>query len=347
MTQCAENQLYNKQDFSCSYRQLVDTRGKKFDGLFIADGHGDDTIIDEIKEYYATNKLEQFIRSEDPMFMLNYNLKKIYGDINSGSTAIFVKIFDNVIQIWSVGDSRVAICINNEMKYINCPHNTLNPLEMQRLNGKIKINSIKNVAIIKSKTSVINKPEIYIQFNTLVLSMTQSLGHYGLTGYAPEKYEYMYNSSDKVDVIAGSDGFWDQIILSGEDSHDDLLDLCTMSAIQLVNKAETRWKQPWDCIWSSSEFSFIKKGLKYETYDDICVGLWSNHKPEEEEEEDEEEEVAEEETELVADVAAAELADVAAAELADVAAAEELVDALIKIVINTVNSYNSNNIMNR
>lgn len=277
MTQleCAEKQLYSEQDFSCSFRQLVDTRGKIFDGLFIADGHGDDTIINTIKEYYATNKLEEFIRSDDPMFMLNYNLKKIIcSDINSGSTAIFIKIYDNVIQIWSVGDSRVAICINNELKYINCPHNTLNPLEMQRLHRKIKIITMNNVATINSKTSVIINPSVYIQFNNLLLSMTQSLGHNGITGYAPEKYEFMYNSSDKVDVIAGSDGFWDQIILSGEGSTDDLLDLCTMTASQLVNKAETRWEQPWDCIVN---VNIIQTGLKYEDYDDICVGIWRNH----------------------------------------------------------------------
>ena len=78
--------------------------------------------------------------------------------------------------------------------------------------------------------------------------MSQALGHNGITGLVPEYYEHIFTDNDKIRVVIGSDGFWEQHIFDGpcqEDVDEDLLNLTTMSAKQLIDKMEARWKQSW------------------------------------------------------------------------------------------------------
>jgi len=151
---------------------------------------------------------------------------------------------------------------------------------MERLKGKVILNkSLDPVAVISTKTSLITKDSIYILFNDgTSLAMSQALGHNGITGYAPEKKEIFYESTDKVDIILGSDGFWDQIILDEEsaDCLSDLNDLFTMTSEQLANKSDARWKQPWKYYWNPKDLSKTLDYIEHESYDDICVGIWSN-----------------------------------------------------------------------
>ena len=283
---CTERQIGKGQDMVIYRRNLIDKHGEQFDGLFLADGHGTNQIIDKLREFDKNNMINDIMCEDDPMTELIYRLKNIRNryNLSSGSTAIFVKIYSNRAVFWSVGDSRVMLCINNKIVYINCPHNTLHALDMERLKGKVILNkSLDPVAVISTKTSLITKDSIYILFNDgTSLAMSQALGHNGITGYAPEKKEIFYESTDKVDIILGSDGFWDQIILdenSIEESADclsDLNDLFTMTSEQLANKSDARWKQPWKYYWNPKDLTKTLDDIEHEAYDDICVGIWSN-----------------------------------------------------------------------
>jgi serine/threonine protein phosphatase PrpC len=278
----AERQLGSKQDIIVKYEGLTDNEGNVFDGMFMADGHGTDDIYIKIKMHEETNQLRDFMCSANPMFHLNksLNAKRIYK--SSGATGIFVRIYSDKIKVQSVGDSRVAIFINGKMKYINCPHNMSNVKEVERLDGQVVLEPTTNpVPVISTKTKVVAKKGVYIRFGKDTrLALSQALGHNGITGIEPENYELTYEPTDTVRVIVGSDGFWDQIILEGpclEDCEEDMSDLQNMTAEQLADKTEARWKQLWDYYYNPDNLEEVIKDIENDIYDDLCVGVWSKN----------------------------------------------------------------------
>ena len=122
-----ERHLCSGQDFATSGRNLLNKNGKLSDWLLLADGHGGDQTINVLRNLYIDNKFEKIIADESPMIKLEKYIKEQNITDLSGTTCIIVKIFeDNIIQCWNVGDSQVAIFVNSQMIYINCPHNSNN-----------------------------------------------------------------------------------------------------------------------------------------------------------------------------------------------------------------------------
>lgn len=176
-----ERQLHKKQDIALSGRNHHDAN--PYDWLSVFDGHGDDTFINMIRSMIVNNILQDIIAEDEPMDALVTHLKKIPLYKLSGSTGIIVKIFENEIRCWNVGDSQVGIFVNGQLIYINCPHNMKNPLEQERLAERIKIGivSIDKHPILDAqsitKTTMIPKSGEYINHNYRVrLAMSQALG---------------------------------------------------------------------------------------------------------------------------------------------------------------------------
>ena len=158
---CIERQLGSGQDFITFRRQITDKNGNKFDGLFMADGHGRSQIINVIKDIGNSSLLDKILYEDNPMNELQKCMTRIYCGNSSGATAIIIKIYDTHGLLWVVGDSRVAIIYNNEMVYISTPHNSLHPGEMKRLDTKITIKDAHMVPTILSKSSLIAKIGVY------------------------------------------------------------------------------------------------------------------------------------------------------------------------------------------
>ena len=219
-----ERQLHANEDYVISGKNLVCLNGKKCDWICLLDGHGGSDCINIIKKLVFENKLIQFISQYDPIepLIAYMKLQPIYDE--SGATCIIVKIFeDGIIQSWSVGDSRVAIFINSEMVYINCPHNMKNPLEKGRLASRLQnktVSILKShlIPIISTKLIMKARPSEYIIFKDKflrekILAMSQTLGDTWITGIFPEKIELQTNLiEDTIRVVVGSDGFWDHYI---------------------------------------------------------------------------------------------------------------------------------------
>jgi serine/threonine protein phosphatase PrpC len=257
------------------------------DWLALFDGHGDNTFVNMITRIIENNILHDIIAEDDPIDEFVKNMKKIPLYNLSGSTGIFVKICDNnEITCWSVGDSQVAIFVNGQQVYISCPHNMKNPLEQERLAEKIKTGRViieKHPDLVpecNTKTTMITRPAVYIKHSYRVrLAMSQAFGNDWATDIVPEIFTYKFNPEDDVRVVAGSDGYWDHHLFDGPDAAEDLKDITTLSAEQLVDKMEQRWKQDWKYYWDPNDLSKFEIVNYDGQYDDISLAIWSTRQP--------------------------------------------------------------------
>jgi serine/threonine protein phosphatase PrpC len=281
-------QALSAQDFISSGSFCDAINGRRFDYMLSADGHGTSFCIDILRELHRENKIEEYLNVENPMIKLGEFINSHYTFKKSGFCCVIVKIYQpidkehGIVKSWCVGDSQSAIIKNSELVYISCPHNLTNPSEVERLKEiRHLIQPCDSVPKISTKTSVIPRKAQYINFISGVnssIAMSQALGHNGITGLAPEYYEHIFTDDDKIRVVIGSDGFWEQYIFEGpcqEDVDEDLRDLTTMSAKQLINKMEARWKQMWKYYWiKGNTEKFVETDYPEDGIDDINVGVW-------------------------------------------------------------------------
>ena len=147
--------------------------------------------------------------------------------------------------------------------------------------GKVVIEKQQNLLPhCNTKTTMITKPCVYIRHSYNVkLAMSQALGDDWITGIVPETFTYIFNPEDDVRVVAASDGYWEHHLFDGPDAAEDLADITTLSAEQLVDKMEKRWKQDWNYYWNPNDLSQFET-VNYEgVYDDISVAIWSTRQP--------------------------------------------------------------------
>jgi hypothetical protein len=269
----AEKQLDKGQDYTKILSGIDIETCEKWTGGFLADGHGfkDDlfmTIIKNIDYVPLLSHIDPipFIRSK-----INEMTKYCY--VNSGMTFILVKIYENRIVTYSIGDSSLYIFINDILVYKNIHHSIDNELEMKRLEGKI-IKTNTNKPILLSKNKITMDESKYINFieGDFKLAITQSLGHHDYTGIVPEIFEVSFSTEDKIRIVAGSDGYFD---MHNNLDECDMNDLKKLSLTELINKAESRWKQDWEYCPNKNDLEdFII--TKFPGYDDISILLIEN-----------------------------------------------------------------------
>lgn len=264
----------------------------------LMDGHGTSAFINKMKELDWENIMSQL----DPWETLHkilIDIKCSYGRQSTGSTLLMMRSFSNRLETLSIGDSQIIIYKNDEIVYKSTPHNLKNPLEVERLkklppgswNHEIKKNPvslIRSSNTIRAKASEYISFECYTQLDTLI-AMSQSIGHDNCTGYEPEKNIVYFEPEDKVRCILGSDGLFDMILLEHAISSEpplipeemqDILydqdDLLNLSAKELVQKAEMRWKQKWNYRWCISDYTRVME-THFGGYDDISAIVWKHN----------------------------------------------------------------------
>ena len=297
-------QLCSEQDNAYTGNGVNPHTGETYCYGIIVDGHGADEIVDQIN-YILKNNTDTVLNSETPHLEIQSRLDDInrersesaeeeptifykktrqYSESAShsgGSTFLFTKIYENRIEVFSVGDSEVYVMINNEIVYHNPVHKWSNKSEQDRL---LHRNDIDINVIFRSIPHIISPERIgfaksasveYIQKNSnkLVtkLSPTQSLGHNSITQFAPEKMTIPFEPTDSVKIVLASDGLWD---VFAPDHPDDKTRLIEMDGGQLVDLAESRWKQEWEVA-----VDYFNPDVLYEEkshysasgYDDVAV----------------------------------------------------------------------------
>jgi serine/threonine protein phosphatase PrpC len=248
-----------------------------YDFIAVFDGHGDTNkkFMNTIKELPIKDIIRE---AECPAKAIHKLLIDKYFPINAGTTFICAKIFSDNVKITSVGDSTAYLYINNKLTYKTTEHLITNPVEKQRLISQSIKHVIKqdmNCNILSPTSIEMDKKNFYkIKFikdyNECWISMTQSIGHQGITGIEPETNIIYYNPEDKVDLIVATDGLWD--IFNPETIKQDYTMVLNFSSIDLVNEAEKRWKQPWEL--HSDGIVYSEQSFPPDNYDDISVGIW-------------------------------------------------------------------------
>ena len=270
-------------------------KGEEYFWIVCCDGHGNNTFVDILKAL----DWKEIMEHPDSYYYMQSKLSTCHYTINSGSTLCMVKIFEDKIECISIGDSRVFIYKNEEMEYTNTPHLYSNEAEHRRLGSSttVKISNVRYELFpaITSETSMKQKPLSYITFlqkntnnmNSVVLAMTQSIGHYNITGFAPEFKTIKYDSHmDHIRVIVGTDGFFDMCLVentgtSAEEEagrEKDKQDLLQLTAEELADKAEKRWKQQWKYYYGGPKFPnlFEETAFDKSSIDDIGIAVWSS-----------------------------------------------------------------------
>jgi len=278
-------QLHKKQDYIVNGSGQDEISNRKFEWMLLADGHGSDACINRIRKFGEDGSLNEYMTFKSPMERVIRELSKdrYYG--SSGATCNIVKIYpDGEIHCWSVGDSQVAIFVNGELQYMNCPHKMSNPKEVERL--KTVIHTVQPAGLIPritSSTTMHPEKSYYVNFSEYgkqhMIAMTQSLGHDGLTGYCPEYHCHKFNAAiDNIRVVVGSDGFWENHVLdskySQSDYDKDQSDILSMTVKELLDKTEARWKQHWKYYWDPN-FPELFVEMPHEVLDDISIGIWT------------------------------------------------------------------------
>ena len=297
-------QLCSEQDNAYTGNGVNPHTGETYCYGIILDGHGADKIVDQINDILKNN-IDVILNSETPHLEIQSRLEAInHTQIESteeddtvfyrkqrncteqqkcsgGSTFLFTKIYENRVEVFSVGDSEAYIMINNEIVYHNPVHKWSNKSEQDRL---LRRNDIDINVIFRSIPHIISPERIGFAKNACVeyihqnsnklvtkLSPTQCLGHNSITQFAPEKMTIPFEPTDSVKIVLASDGLWD---VFAPDHPDDKTRLIDMDGEQLADLAESRWKQEWEVA-----VDYFNPDVLYEEkshysasgYDDVAV----------------------------------------------------------------------------
>ena len=245
------HQTGSKQDYAvCGY-----TKDSQYVAVF--DGHGTNKCIEHIRRLDMDNIME----TDNPMLTLwQITLQDTF---RTGATASIARITGTRIELWSMGDSEMHVFINGNPVYSTEVHTFTNPKEIERT--KTLVHRIRDVKapfpVSETRVENVNSPVgDFITGESLVPS--QSLGHNGMTGFAPCMKSIDFMPTDKVRIVGGSDGLFDMLV-----------HVSNGSASQIVAEAERRWRMKWDFFDGTHTHKTDYGG----SIDDISCVIWENN----------------------------------------------------------------------
>lgn len=271
--------------------------GNEFEWGVLMDGHGTNMFINIMR----IQDWQKIMSEVDPWTALEIILLDISGTYgyNSGSTLLMMRAYKDRIETITIGDSEIIIHKNGKMIYKSNPHNNKNETEMLRLaelpQGKCHFLRQK-VPIPQIRTSDTLQAKIggYFYFEndaspiTTQIAMSQSIGHNNVTCYAPERHIEFFTPEDSIQCIMGSDGLFEMLLIpenilkipsiSDEELSEivdkDTIDMLTMTAEELCDKAEKRWKQEWNYLWHPNDPTKEVITTFGNEWDDISAIVW-------------------------------------------------------------------------
>lgn len=280
--------LAKGQDYVFTYQHRVvadgseDVDGSDCDILAVFDGHG--SVKHPERDFMRILReapLASLLLAADPVQSLVDYLRSFdeQYDCTMGAVGSIVRIFNDRIETFNVGDSATLVFIDGVLAYRNSAHNSVSPREVDRLkawrdNGGCCHYSIEPgfAPGVVDGSTITCRPSHYTVFNQLdkhiKLAPSQSFGHHGITGYCPDTATIPYSPEQRVHVVLASDGLMDMVSCDGC----DLDVLSSQSASELAAFAERRWKQSWRYVYQGKT---IRDGYRFDDFDDIGVATWS------------------------------------------------------------------------
>jgi len=291
-------QLCANQDIVAAFTINDEENEDDSDVIVVMDGHGHNVAVDVLKNIQdlphhfkkvdVPESLQQLIDIEvnkkkkelDAKVYVSgtsyrdYMRSKISDrDIRgSGATLSFAKIKRNVltknvkIVLEWLGDSPIMVFINGELVFQSETHHASNESEIKRLKDKRLLESTEKGSggfRVVNEDTIESNPGNYVIFKYgTSLAVTRSLGHNRITDIETQKHTIECSTEDDVKVLIFSDGVGDMLNMDI-----DLEKLKHYSAEELVDLAETRWKQVWN--YGPTRTRFPSNG-----YDDCCCAMW-------------------------------------------------------------------------
>ena len=269
-------QLGSRQDFT------ITGWSRYFTWLVVCDGHGKGKVLNILSKFEWGYYIEKY---EDDIDKLIEELKTILSKTNNfrdGSTCSIVKIYEDKIVAHTIGDSMVAIKINDKYYYTK-NHDANNHDEIERITHMGSRISDTWKSDILGETKLTMKVGKYFHFiNPLnenisdTLAMTRSLGHNIYTQFPIlNKFDTLTintNKSDKIIIIAATDGLWD-VVYNPEKILDDFeKDGYDSTALdRLMNRTEEKWCQTWDYVFEGNSSK-----NKFPNPDDIGISVYTS-----------------------------------------------------------------------
>lgn len=255
--------------------------------LAVFDGHGKDQVPNQIRNA----NLQEIMKGPTPWLDLQTIIQadKVNTHIKncSGSTMIYAKVniapthIDLVIN--NIGDSTGVVFLNDEPIFVTTPQDYENGAEMARIIKENRVD-VKNPFLLKGQNFDLISPTTlrsvegkYVVFNgphgRPELSMTQCLGHNGITGLKPDTTVFRFNRTDKIRVCLCSDGVSDVMPVNGLVSSSTFPFMT--STTKLLDEAERRWKQEWKVQSGSNWTNTYSTSFPTNGYDDCCCAMIS------------------------------------------------------------------------
>jgi serine/threonine protein phosphatase PrpC len=247
--------------------------GKTYFGIW--DGHGSNSVIQELRSIMKSGKLDEIMDTESPVheitdYLLENRVCRTYE--SSGATMNFCVFDGKTLVCTNCGDSRTFVFRNGECIFISKDHNSRNKKERDRLEGKVKYSPCQCLRMI-SETHIIGAPGEYIHYQDgRQLALSQAIGHNNTTGLDPTVVSIVVEPTDEIVALCVSDGVLDMLWKEDNDEvkSEDLQMLYSLSGEELKNKIMSRWLQPWDMTDANGESA---KDISYDKCDCDDVGI--------------------------------------------------------------------------
>lgn len=285
------NSLGRNQDYIFNGEYVDINREAKVTHASLFDGHGPHQAINIIR----SSDLSEIMKNENPHSVLQDIIdadKKVSSveKLRSGSTMVHVKVYEYIDKIEiifeNIGDSQGLLWINDTLVYKTTPQNCENPLEMKRLIDEARVSKFAPIYKNGSSIHVISPTELICKVGSYVrllsknygvhyLSPTQSLGHSGITGFAPEIAKFTISPDTKFRIMLFSDGVGDMLPVSLDSSIEFLKNAPT--AEHVINMTETLWKQEWIVYPNGDKEKTYTTSFEDNGYDDCsCIIIEKN-----------------------------------------------------------------------
>lgn len=247
--------------------------GRRYFGIW--DGHGTNSVINELRRYVATGQIAEFMEQPSPVCavadkLLKEEICKTYE--SSGATMNCGVLDGNVLKCMNSGDSRMFVFRNGELLFQSEEHSAVNEKERARLGDNVTYNKSQNIKMIDESKIIAVLSEYVRMKNGNQLAVTQALGHSGNLPPCPEVFEIEIGPTDEIVAVSVSDGVTDMLWY---DEQDNIVPMDTkmiyeLSAEELKNKIQARWLQPWTMVTLEGE---EYHGIKYEKTECDDVGI--------------------------------------------------------------------------
>jgi serine/threonine protein phosphatase PrpC len=254
--------------------------------IAVFDGHGNNQTANQIRKA----PLDDFMQTPIPWARLQSFIDtdptaNAQTKLKSGSTMTYAeaKVSPTGIEvtITNIGDSTTCVFLNDELIFVTTPQDYDNGIEMIRL---IKENRVApQTPLVKkdsnfevlSPTTLRTIGGTYVDFVSpeggQILSMSQSLGHGGITGINPDVTEFRFQRTDTIRIVCFSDGVSDVLPVTGAATASTIPFMTTTAT--LLDEAERRWKQEWNVHSGTDLRKIFKTSFPKNGYDDCCCTM--------------------------------------------------------------------------